>query len=123
VVELHSNDIPVSVLSNFNIIMDQLSSGNANLVSVLTWKCWRLHRENVVLLITEDFIPCITLQRYKNLWWPTRVGLILHMKHSNKCETVARIQVTQVGKVWNNVTDEGVQCCRPYFRYLLYLVM
>jgi hypothetical protein len=34
-------------------------------------------------------------------------GLNLHMKHSTKCETVARIQDNHVAKVWNNVVNCG----------------
>jgi len=29
-------------------------------------------------------------------------GLNLHIKHSTKCESVARIQDTQLAKVWKN---------------------
>jgi hypothetical protein len=83
-----------------NVVVGHLPLGNPNLLSLLEEKGRRLCRQQIVLLMSEDFglRTCIVqLSISANI-----LRLNSYMKHNTKCETVAEIEDTQVAKLWCN---------------------
>jgi len=121
--ELDNKYITVWVFRNFSIIMDHLSSRNSNLSTEMLEVVWR-----IVLLINEDFIPYITLQRYNTLGGPTHGGwtytwrIVLNVKLWPEFKIPKR---QSYGIMWPTVMGAwwGGQLHRLYCRCLLYLVL